>query len=92
MPKVRKAELSLLYAKHHVHFYQVSSKYSEGYSSYRVDKKSISNKTNGDNSKTKKELSFLYKTCCLVLFYISTKYHKNIPRVFDLQSQHKINQ
>ena len=35
-------------------FYQVPSKYSEGYSSYRADEKSISNKTKGDNSKSKK--------------------------------------
>ena len=28
----------------------------------------------------KAELSFLYATCRLVLFYISTKYHKNIPK------------
>ena len=28
----------------------------------------------------KPELSFLYATCHLVLFYISTKYHKNIPK------------
>ena len=37
-----------------LHFCQVPSKYSEGYSSYRADKKSISNKTKGDNSKSKK--------------------------------------
>ena len=37
-----------------LHFYQVPSKYSEGYSSYRVDTKSISNKTKGNNSKSKK--------------------------------------
>ena len=35
-------------------FYKVPSKYSEGYSSYRADEKSISNKTKGDNSKSKK--------------------------------------
>ena len=35
-------------------FYNVPSKYSEGYSSYRADEKSISNKTKGDNSKRKK--------------------------------------
>ena len=35
-------------------FYQVPSKYSEGYSSFRADEKSISNKTKGDNSKSKK--------------------------------------
>ena len=37
-----------------LHFCQVPSKYSKGYSSYRTDKKSISNKTKGDNSKSKK--------------------------------------
>ena len=35
-------------------FYQVPSKYSKGYSSYRADMKSFSNKTKGDNSKSKK--------------------------------------
>ena len=35
-------------------FYKVPSKYSEGCSSYRTDKKSISNKTKGDSSKSKK--------------------------------------
>ena len=35
-------------------FYQVPSKYSEGYSSYRAGEKSISNKTMGENSKSKK--------------------------------------
>ena len=28
----------------------------------------------------KAELSFLYAACRLVLFYISTKYHLNIPK------------
>ena len=28
----------------------------------------------------KAELSFLYATCCLVLFYISAKFHQNIPK------------
>ena len=37
-----------------IQFYQVPSKCSEGYSSYRADEKSISNKTKGDNSKSKK--------------------------------------
>ena len=58
MPKVRMAELSFLHATcgpHPVlHFYQVSSKYSKGYSSYRVDTKSFSNKTKGGNFKSKK--------------------------------------
>ena len=36
-------------------FYKVPSNYSEGYSSYRADMKSISNKTKGENSKSKHE-------------------------------------
>ena len=63
-----------------LHFYQVSSKYSEGYLSSRADIKSISNKTKGDNSKRKPELSFLYATCRPTLFYIFSKYHQNIPK------------
>ena len=35
-------------------FYEVPSKYFEGYSGYRADEKPISNKTKGDNSKSKK--------------------------------------
>ena len=35
-----------------LHFCQVPSKYSKGYSSYRADEKSTSNKTKGDNSKS----------------------------------------
>ena len=35
-------------------FYEVPSKYSEGYSGYRADEKSISNKTKGDNSESMK--------------------------------------
>ena len=37
-----------------LHVCQVPSKYSKGYSSYRADEKSISNKTKEDNSKSKK--------------------------------------
>ena len=37
-----------------LHFCQVPSKYSKGYSSYKGDTKSFSNKTKGDNSKSKK--------------------------------------
>ena len=43
--------------------------------------KSLSNTTREITSKVRKaELSFLYKTHCHVLFYISTKYHQNIPK------------
>ena len=137
-PKVRKAELSFLYATRRLVLFYIPSKYHrnipKGYLSYRADTKSFSNKTKGDNSKSKKgkvvilvrdtssgpvlhffhrnipkgirvtertqnlfqikqrvitpkvrkaELSFLYATRRLVLFYISTKYHQNIPR--DIQ-------
>ena len=36
-----------------LHFYQVPSKYSKRYSSYRADTKSFLNKTKDDNSKSK---------------------------------------
>ena len=43
------------------------------------------------NPKVRKpELSFLYPTCHLALFYISTKYHQILRRVFVLQSGPKI--
>ena len=35
----------------------------------------------------KAELSFLYMSCRLVLFYISTTYHKNIPKGLWLTEQ-----
>ena len=37
-----------------LHFYQIPLKYSKGNLCYRADTKSFSNKTKGDNSKTKK--------------------------------------
>ena len=37
-----------------LHFYQVPSKYSKRYSNYSADTKTISNKTKGDNSKSKR--------------------------------------
>ena len=64
-----------------LHFCQVPLKYSKGYLSYRGVTKSSSNKTKGDNSKSKKgRVVILVQTCPLVLFYISTKYHQNIPK------------
>ena len=35
----------------------------------------------------KPELSVLYTTCHLVLFYSSTKYHKNIPKDLFVRTQ-----
>ena len=61
-----------------LHFYQVPSKYSKGVLSYRADTKSISNKTKASNSKSKK--ARIAMTRRLALFYISTKYHQNIPK------------
>ena len=49
-----------------LHFYQVPSKYSEGCSSYRADTKSISNKTKGDNSKSK-EANVVIIVCHVIL-------------------------
>ena len=54
-------------------------------SRFFFEKRGDKNKTKGDNSKSKKaELSFLNGTRHLVLFYISTKYHKNISKVIRL--------
>ena len=63
-----------------LHFYQVSSKYCEGYC--RAYTKSNLNTRRGDKSKSKKAsvLSFLYTTHHLILLYISNKYHQNIPK------------
>ena len=64
-----------------LHFCQVSSKYSKGYSSYRRDTKSFSNKQRVITPKVRKpELSILYASRHLILIYISTKYHQFIPK------------
>ena len=60
-------------------FYQVPSKYSEGYS--KKSGHEIYFKQRELAQKVRKpEMSFLYLTCRLFLCYISTKYHKNIPK------------
>ena len=72
-------------------FYQVPSKCSEGYSSYRADEKSISNITKGDNSKLKKARVVIL-VCDIssgpVLHFYQVKIFQ---RVVDLQSGHEIN-
>ena len=45
---------------------------------HKINAKLLSNITKWDNAKA--ESSYLYETCHLVLFYISTKYHQNIPK------------
>ena len=93
MPKVRKADLSFFVCDMSSHpvlyFYQIASKFSKGYSSYKADIKLISKTKHREiTPKVRKtELSFLYMTCCLVLFYISTKFHKNIPKGIRLTEQ-----
>ena len=64
-----------------LNFYQVPSKYSEGYWSYRADTKSFANKTKGDNSKSKKArvVNIVSNTpsCPDLHFYqVSSKYSK----------------
>ena len=67
-----------------LYLYEVSSKYSKGYLTYRVDTKSMHNHCQIlQREITKKitaELSFLYATGRLILFYNSTKCHQNIPK------------
>ena len=79
-----------------LHFYQVPLKYSERYSSDRADTISFSNKTKGDKYKRKKRkkkpgLLFWYMSFRLILFYIPSQYHKNIPKGSDLPSGHEVN-
>ena len=64
-----------------LHFCQVSSRYSKGYWSYTADTKSFSNKTKGDNSKSKK--ARVVKLVCdmstlpdLHFYQVSSKYSK----------------
>ena len=103
MPKVRKIELSFL--SYSTFLPNSIRNFFKGYSSYRADRKSISKTKQREITpkvrkpefsvlyKTPKvrkpELSFLYATGCLVLLYISTQYHQNIPKVFELQKGHE---
>ena len=70
-----------------LHFYQVPSKYSKGYWSYRVDTKSFSNKKKRVITPRvrKPELSILYVTHHLILIYSSTTI-KIFKSIFKLQS------
>ena len=69
-----------------LHFYQVLSKYFKGYLSYAADTKSTSNKTKGNNSKSKKARVVILVhdiSSCPVLHF----YQVFLPRVFNLQSR-----
>ena len=89
MPKVRKTELLFFYLTRHLILFYISTKYhqfSEGYSSYRADTKSISKTKQREITpkERKPELSLLYMMCHLMLFCISTKYHQNVLK--DIKS------
>ena len=79
MPKVKKAELSFLYMTPYLVLFYLSSKYhkNKGYSSYRADTKSISNKTKGNNSKSKEARVVILvsdTSSCHVLHFYQASY------------------
>ena len=85
MPKVRKAELSILYAIPRLILFYIFAKYHrnipKGIPVTEQTRNLFQTKQRTITPKVRKpELSFLYATCHLVLFYNSTKYHKNIPK------------
>ena len=85
MPKVRKPELSLLYATCHLVLLYISTKYHQKIpKGIRVTEQTqnlFQTKQREITPKVRKpELSFLYLTSRLVLFYNSTKNHENIPK------------
>ena len=82
-----------------LHFYQVPSKYSEGYLSYRANRLSISNKTKGNNSKSKQARVVILvrdtSSCPVLYFYqvlsyqVSSKYSKRYSSYrADTKSMH----
>ena len=85
MPNVKKGRVVILVRDTSsgpvLYFCLVPLKYSKEYSSNRADTKSFSYKTKCDNSKSKKGRVFiLVRDTSSGLFYISTKYHPNIPK------------
>ena len=88
-PKVRKAELSILYATRHLFLFYISTKYHRNIpkgiritertrNHFQVKQRVITPKVR------KPQLSILYATRHLVLIYISTKYHQNISKGIQL--------
>ena len=85
MLKVRKAELSFLYMTFHLVLFYISTRYHQnilvGIPVTEQTRNLFQTKQREITPKVKKPgLSFLYATRRLVLFCISTKYHKNIPK------------
>ena len=88
--KVRKAELSFLLGTHCTVLFYSSTRYHQNILKGIPFTEQTRNLFQTKQRKTtpkvrKRELSFLYATGRLVLFYISTKYHKNIPKGFWLK-------
>ena len=88
MPKLRKAELSFLNTTRRIIVFYISTKYHQNipkgipvtkrtWNFFQLKQKVITPKVR------QPELSILYVTYHLVLIYISTKYHQNIPK--DIQ-------
>ena len=85
MPKVNKAELSFLYGTPCLILFYNSTKYPQniplGIQVTEQTQNQYHKQTKGDNSKSKKfRVVILEETCLLILFYISTKFHKNISK------------
>ena len=82
----RKAELSFLYATSRLVLFHISTEYHQNIPNgiwvpKRTQQNLFQTKQRGITPKVKKqELSFLYATCCLILFYTSSKYYQNIPK------------
>ena len=86
-PKVIKAELSFSYATRHLVLFYISAMYHRNIPKDILVTEQTRNlfqtKQREITTKIRKPgLSFLFATRHLVLFYISTKYHQNIPKGF----------
>ena len=91
-PKVRKQELSFLYTTCQLVLFYISTKYHQSISKGTHVTEQTQNQIQTQNGEiTTKvrnpKLSLLYMTHRLVLFYISIKYHKNIPKGILLTEQ-----
>ena len=91
-PKVRKAELSFLYATSHRVLFYISAKHHrnilKGIPVTEQTRNLFQTKQREIAPKVRKpELSFLYATRHLILFYISAKHHRNILKGIPVTEQ-----
>ena len=94
MPKVKKGRVVILVATHHLVLLYISTKYHQnirkGKRVAEPTRNLFKTKQREITPKVRKpELSFLYMTYRLVLFYISTKYHQNIPKGIQVTERTK---